>query len=144
MSGHLLDVNVLLALCWPNHQFHAAARTWFAANSGEGWATCAITQLGFVRLSSNPAFSAQAVRPPDAMALLRRLTAHAHHAYIAELPPCVESPAALVFERLMGYRQTTDAYLAALAGMHGIQLATFDRRAAALSGATDWVVHIEL
>jgi predicted nucleic acid-binding protein len=28
----LLDVNVLLALAWPNHVHHAASRTWFASS----------------------------------------------------------------------------------------------------------------
>jgi predicted nucleic acid-binding protein len=50
----LLDVNVLLALAWPNHQFHAAALRELQPRRGR-WATCALTQLGFIRLSSNPA-----------------------------------------------------------------------------------------
>jgi predicted nucleic acid-binding protein len=54
----MADVNLLLALAWPNHQFHRRARVWFAEHAGAGWATCAVTQLGFVRLSSNPAYTA--------------------------------------------------------------------------------------
>ncbi len=57
----LLDVNVLLALAWPNHQFHAAAIA--ALSSRARWATCALTQLGFIRLSSNPAAIATAKSP---------------------------------------------------------------------------------
>ena len=49
----LLDLNVLLAVAWPNHQFHASANS--ALSRKNRWATCALTQLGFIRLSSNPA-----------------------------------------------------------------------------------------
>ncbi|MCC6764048.1 MAG: hypothetical protein IT293_05225 [Deltaproteobacteria bacterium] len=52
MKAALLDTNVLLALAWPNHQHHSAAHGWFAARAKKGWATCAFTQLGFIRLSS--------------------------------------------------------------------------------------------
>lgn len=63
MKAALLDINVLLALAWPNHQNHAAAHGWFARESRHGWATCAFTQLGFVRPSSNPAYPSGAVPP---------------------------------------------------------------------------------
>ena len=55
MSVSLLDVNVLLALAWPTHIHHAAAHRWFAENCAAGWATCPLTQLGFVRLGMQPA-----------------------------------------------------------------------------------------
>ena len=64
MTDALLDVNVLLALAWPNHQFHSSARRWFADHEG-AWCTCVVTQLGFVRLSSNPAFTDQAKLPAE-------------------------------------------------------------------------------
>ena len=51
----LLDVNALLALAWPNHQFHRAVVARLDTRPSPRWATCALTQLGFVRLSSNPA-----------------------------------------------------------------------------------------
>ncbi|HEY4052663.1 MAG TPA: hypothetical protein VGL74_02910, partial [Terriglobales bacterium] len=64
----LLDVNVLLAIAWPNHQFHAAAVAALASRSH--WATCALTQLGFIRISSNPAAIAAARSPREATGLL--------------------------------------------------------------------------
>ena len=42
---NLLDVNVLIALAWPNHLHHAVALSWFEANVESGWATCAVTEL---------------------------------------------------------------------------------------------------
>ena len=65
MKAALLDINVLLALAWPDHQHHAAAHGWFAQESRLGWATCAFTQLGFIRLSSNPAYTSGAVIPVE-------------------------------------------------------------------------------
>ena len=51
----LFDVNVLVALAWPNHVHHARALDWFREHSPLGWATCSITETGFVRVSSNRA-----------------------------------------------------------------------------------------
>ncbi len=131
--SHLLDVNTLLALVWPNHQFHAPARRWFRNHASGGWATCAITQLGFVRLSCNPAFTAEAKRPVDAVALLKRLVAHPTHVFVADTLSCDAELFEAAVERLQGHRQTTAAYLAALAKHHGLSLLTFDRRIAAAS-----------
>lgn len=49
----LLDVNALVALAWDSHIHHARMRAWFATNSPAGWATCPVTESGFVRVSSN-------------------------------------------------------------------------------------------
>jgi predicted nucleic acid-binding protein len=49
----LPDINVLLALAWSNHAYHEAAHGWFAHIANAGWATCLLTQTGFVRLSLN-------------------------------------------------------------------------------------------
>ncbi|MBL8175293.1 MAG: hypothetical protein JNK48_11535 [Bryobacterales bacterium] len=57
----LLDVNVLLAIAWPNHQFHRAAVK--AVSARNRWATCALTQLGFIRLSSIPVVLAGSEKP---------------------------------------------------------------------------------
>ena len=82
----LLDVNVLIGLAWPNHQFHAiAVRT--LASSTDRWATCALTQLGFIRLSSNPVVSPAAKSPSEAAALLEAMTGDSLHVYLESLPP---------------------------------------------------------
>lgn len=123
MNSVLLDVNVLLALAWPNHQHHRAAHAWFARRGAPGWATCALTQLAFVRLSANPAYTTAAVSPPAAAALLRRMTEHPGHRYWESLP----EPSGAVFEHALGHQQVMDAYLVSVAGHHGGRIATFDR-----------------
>lgn len=126
MSVGLLDVNVLVALTWPTHVHHAAARRWFERHSGAGWATCPITQLGFVRLSSNPKIIRDAVAPREAVAMLARLTALAGHLF---WPDTIEVDASGPFAALafVGHRQATDAYLLALAQRQEGRLVTLDR-----------------
>ncbi|HET6654911.1 MAG TPA: TA system VapC family ribonuclease toxin [Gammaproteobacteria bacterium] len=126
MSGSLLDVNVLIALTWPTHVHHAAARRWFDRNSGAGWATCPITQLGFVRVSSNPKIIRDAVPPREAVAMLERLVALPEHRFWPnDIAVAGRGPfASLAF---VGHRQATDAYLLALAQHHEGKLATLDR-----------------
>ena len=55
----LLDVNVLLALSNPRHTHHEIAHDWFADHHLGGWATCAVTQNGFIRVLSNAAARAE-------------------------------------------------------------------------------------
>lgn len=124
----LLDVNVLLALAWPNHQHHEAATDWFEKRRLEGWATCAITELGFVRISSNPAFTEEAKSPAEASALLHAICAMSKHRYVT----CEPHPTELAddWRHTLGHRQTTDVYLAKVAARHRTKLATFDHRLA--------------
>jgi toxin-antitoxin system PIN domain toxin len=134
----LLDVDVLLALAWPNHQHHGAAHRWFSAAPRRGWATCPLTELAFVRLSSNPAFTRDAVGPADALALLERVRRLPRHRSFAELPPV----AGLASFGLLGHRQVNDAYLMLVARRHHGVLATFDGGIAAWTDAAEDVVTI--
>jgi uncharacterized protein len=123
----LLDVNVLLALAWPNHQFHAAA-TQRLESAPERWATCALTQLGFIRLSSNPAAVTTAKTPAEAASLLAMMVRDPLHVYLKSLPAPSEGPYIRAFERVLGSKQVTDAYLLSLAHHHKAKLMTFDAR----------------
>ena len=126
MKTALLDLNILTALLWPAHEHHSAAHAWFSSRSNGRWATCPLTQLGFVRLVTNPAFSRDALSPPEAIALLAQNVAHANHEFWSE---SLQVPSAIrgLELRLHGYRQLTDAYLLALAKQRKGVLATFDR-----------------
>ena len=129
----LLDVNVLLALAWPNHQFHDVATTRLT-ESNSRWATCALTQLDFIRLSANPAVVGSAVTAAEAAALLAEMTADRRHEFLDRLPAPASKGWATALDRVLGYRQTTDAYLLRLAEMAGAALVTFDARLPALAG----------
>jgi hypothetical protein len=85
----LLDLNVLLAVAWPNHQFHAAALRALEATA-DRWATCALTELGFIRLSSNPAAIPTAKSLAEAASVLAGMLGDPLHVYLGSLPPPVE------------------------------------------------------
>src|SRR6478672_12922232 len=77
----LLDVNVLIALAWPNHAHHAAARQWFSTHAQHGWATTPITESGFVRVSSNRAAIPTATSPVLALEVLTAMTGLDRHEF---------------------------------------------------------------
>jgi uncharacterized protein len=53
---YLLDVNTLIALCDPAHEHHTLVFDWFTKSGRNNFATCAITENGFIRICSNPAY----------------------------------------------------------------------------------------
>jgi len=126
LSTTLLDLNILTALLWPDHEHHTAAHAWFSKRAPAPWATCPLTQLGFVRLVTNPAFSPEALSPPQAIALLAQNIAHERHEFWSENLQVANAVKGME-PRLSGYRQITDAYLLALAKQRKGVLATFDR-----------------
>ncbi len=122
----LLDVNVLIALAWPNHVHHTAAVEWFTVHRADGWATCPVTESGFVRISSNTRVIPEAKRPAEAIAVLRAITAlDGHRSWADDVSICRST--FIAPERIVGHGQVTDAHLVALALRHEGRLATFDR-----------------
>lgn len=128
MKGYLLDVNVLIALAWPNHTEHERVQEWFAQERSKGWATCLVTQLAFIRVSSNVAVPHH-VSPSVAQRYLGEITSLPDHSYWAE--PAL-GYAHTAFARTMSNTSThasvTDGYLATLAVIHGGRLATLDKQ----------------
>jgi hypothetical protein len=125
VSCFLLDVNVLIALLWPPHEAHTRAQRWFAHNAHQGWATCGMTQAGFVRIVSNPAFSRRAVSPRDALEVLSGSLQHPAHRFWTEDIEVTEALAPFG-QRLLGHQQVTDAYLLGLAIHKKGRFATLD------------------
>lgn len=122
----LLDVNVLIALLDAGHVHHALASTWLAQEIDHGWASCPLTQNGCLRIMSQPAY-------PDALPIaqvaerLKQATLdESHQFWPADLN--VLDDRRLSWQKLMGHRQLTDAYLLALAVRHNGRFVTFDRR----------------
>ncbi len=122
----LLDVNVLVALAWPNHVHHEAAHRWFRKARSKGWATCPLTQTGFVRVSSNDRVLPGARSPVEAIALLEKITLVPGHVFWSDdTSICLSKYVSR--KHLVGHRQVVDAHLLALALSRGGLLATFDR-----------------
>jgi toxin-antitoxin system PIN domain toxin len=117
----LLDVNVLMALLWENHEHHSRVRPWFKTVTS--FATCPVSQLGFARVSSHPLLG-YGLTPDNAFGVLRKLLADPRHQFI---PDDLSSADRVVRTDLMtGPNQITDRYLIALARQHGCRLATLD------------------
>jgi uncharacterized protein len=118
----LLDVNALVALAWDSHVHHAAMRSWFAANGHRGWATCPITESGFVRVSSNPKVLPSPIGVEPARAVLSALRTADEHRFLVDDVSIGDADV----PRISGHRQVTDAHLLALARRRGVRLVTFD------------------
>jgi len=133
----LLDINLLVALFDPDHIHHDLAHDWFEDHHEHGWATCAVTQNGFVRVLANPAYGATTTRPQELIARLAQFCATRHHVFWTDAVSLADKR---VFNPSMirGHRQVTDVYLLGLAKKMGGCLATFDRTIpiGAVAGAT--------
>lgn len=127
----LLDVNVLVALLVPLHEHHAAAQQWVLdAGARDGWATCAVTELGLIRVCAQLSVGR---RTPEATAdalVLLRATSAGHVFW-----PDIVSPAALTEVRTaVTAKQVTDRYLWGLARRYRGRVVTFDGGLAAAGG----------
>jgi uncharacterized protein len=133
----LFDVNVLLALLQPDHAHHEDAQQWWAANRTAGWASCPITQNGFVRIISQPRYP-KPMTLAVAIGVFAELIQTTDHRFwpddISVLDAHHVDPT-----RILGPGQITDIYLVALAAKNGGRFVTFDRAisVAAVRGATD-------
>jgi uncharacterized protein len=127
MAPYLLDVNVLLALFMPTHVHHEAAHRWFAKHAAEGWATCPITQLGFLRLSMQPAVVKVPLLFADAVEGLTRTTSSELHSFWPiEFQPTQIRPE--IRDKIVSAQQLTDGMLIEVALRNGGTLATFDQK----------------
>lgn len=129
----LLDVNALVALVWDSHVHHARIREWFTENSGAGWATCPITESGFVRVSANPRILPSPIGIDDARRVLGSLRSVAGHSFLVDDVSITDDDVPPV----AGYRQVTDVHLLALARRNHTSLVTFDRGLATVAGGRD-------
>lgn len=129
----LLDVNALVALAWDSHVHHGAIRAWFADNSRVGWATCPITESGFLRASSNPKVLPSAITVEAASSVLLGLREQPGHRFLSDDVSVGDRDVPAV----LSYRQLTDAHLLALARRRGVRLVTFDATLLALGGEDD-------
>jgi hypothetical protein len=121
----LLDVNMLVALSDSNHVHHARAFAWWGDHQQEGWASCPLTQNGFVCVISGSGYP-QPRRLADALAQLGALVTGPMHAFWHDEVSLADQA---VFDHasLLGPNQITDVYLLALAVKNGGRLVTLDR-----------------
>jgi predicted nucleic acid-binding protein len=114
---YLLDVSTMVALLWKEHADHSKMRAWAA---GKKLAVCPVTELGFLRVVTSPAFNATMT---DAREVLEIFLTEEKPEFI---PADIR---ALQGEAAPSSSKTTDWYLANLARAHGMNWATLDTRA---------------
>lgn len=112
---YLLDVNALLAWRHANTAHHAAFHAWAGRVGTASLGTCAITELGFIRVSMLR-FGYTLEEALRTMADMRRQTG----GYLSDCP----APSLAAWANTAA--KTTDAYLCQLASAHKLKLATFD------------------
>ena len=116
MTRYLLDANLLIALTIEEHVHFDRASTWFS--TVERAALCPVVEGALVRYLVRVGVAASTVQ-----SVLRALHDDRRIALWAE----DLSYAGIDLTHVVGHRQVTDAYLAALAVHHGGRLATLDR-----------------
>jgi uncharacterized protein len=122
---YLLDVNVLLAAGIQGHEFHEHTANWMnqAAAGKEAFATCAITELGFLRIALQASYTGPAVTYGQKLLALLKSSRQFPFQFLvddrdaAQLPQWVKRP-----------KQITDGHLVALAEARGAVLATLDKK----------------
>jgi len=122
----LLDINVIIALLDSDHSFHDRAHQWWVINKKAGWASCAISENGVVRIMANSAYGNQnRFSPSVVIGALKTFVSHTDHEF---WPDDISLREEDVFtaERILSSRQLTDIYLLALAAKRGGTLVTFD------------------
>ena len=143
MNAYLLDINVLLALSDSMHVHHDVAHRWFAKMGREAWATCPITENGYLRIASHPNFPNRPGDVSTVLAILHQFCASEGHHFWAD---DISITTLLEPDVVVSHNQVTDIYLLGLAVHNGGKLATLDRRipAKAVQGGTRAleVIHI--
>ena len=132
----LLDVNVLIALLDRHHDCHAVARRWLQDNIQYGWATCAITQNGALRIMSQPKYP-HSWQVDLVAETLAEMTDTENHEFWPDAS--LLTPGVIDWQQVSGPKQITDLYLLALAAKNGGRFVTFDKHIAksAVPNASD-------
>jgi toxin-antitoxin system PIN domain toxin len=118
----LLDINILIAIADADHVHHQRARAFFDANHATGWATCPLTENGFIRILGHHAYPKGPGSSHLARCLLDMMCTQPGHAFWPDE----------ISLRGMGNlpvsKHLTDHYLLGLAIHRKGQLATMDKR----------------
>jgi hypothetical protein len=130
----LLDVNVLIALLEPGHDFFHKAQEWFGSSGRDNWGVCPLTEIGFVRITTNSSFHPGPRTHEEATSILEQLASRPGYRYwpLKDRWAVLTAPFA---PRIAGHQQVTDAYLLGMAIKEGGVLVTFDRGLKYLAGA---------
>lgn len=109
----------------PAHVHHNLAQEWWRGNRNMGWASCPLTQNGFLRVISRPTYPNPFHIHQAADILLAQINEPGHLFW----PDNLSLVDATDFDRdrILGPNQITDIYLLGLAVRNNGRLVTFDR-----------------
>jgi toxin-antitoxin system PIN domain toxin len=124
---YLLDVNFLIALCDNHHAHYRAANGWFAARGTHAWATCPMTENGFVRITAHPSYPYSVGSAALQIRTLRTLCTLPGHVFWPD-DLSITQPGWWVAQPPVKSAHVTDLYLVLLAAQRGGKLVSFDRR----------------
>ena len=137
----LLDVNVLISLLDANHQHHAATKGWLAQNN-DLWASCPITQNGYLRIVTQQSYP-NTISVKEAIKKLSQAVSTPSHEFLSDDISLLDQQH-FAHQHIQGPKQLTDIYLPALSVFHGARFVTLDEGVspAAVPQATDASVHV--
>ena len=121
----LLDIGLLFALLDRDHIQHEPGRRWFEQEIQYGWASCAITQNGCIRILSQPSYPSPVSVARATRLLFSATSAQCHDFWRSEISILDET----IFDhsRVHGPRQLTDVYLQGLVAHHRGRFVTLDQ-----------------
>jgi toxin-antitoxin system PIN domain toxin len=128
----LLDVNVIIASLFEDHEHHARARAF--VEGLDHFYTCPTTQGGFLRFATRPWRDQEKVDQPPRLSIaaaqskLKSWIQTDGHVFLPDDLSFIE----LSIRSMSGHRQWTDAYLLKLANRHRLHLASIESRMANL------------
>jgi toxin-antitoxin system PIN domain toxin len=125
---YLVDVNVWLAMATTGHVHHQAALEWYEGTSRDQLLFCRVTQMGFLRLVTNPrVMQTSVVTAARAWEILGLMLQDGRIRYATEPLRTWEQWRVLTNAAGTGPNFWTDAYLAAFAVAGGYTVVSFDR-----------------
>jgi toxin-antitoxin system PIN domain toxin len=131
----LPDINFWLALAFQAHQHHVSAKLWMQSAPHHSCCFCRITQMGFLRLATNPkALPGHSVSMKDAWIAYERILIDERVAFAHEPAEIETTWRSLTEQESISQNVWTDAYLAAFAKAAGFDLISFDKGFAKYTG----------
>ena len=121
----LLDVNALIGLLDANHQHHAAITGWLGQNK-DPWASCPITQNGYLRIVTQEGYR-NTISIKEAIKKLSQAVSTPDHEFLSDDISLLDQHL-VARKHIQGHKQLTDIYLLALSVSHGARFVTLDKR----------------
>ena len=107
----LLDVSILISLLDANHEHHAAVMGWWNQNE-DPWASCPITQNGYLRIVTQQRY-ANTISVNEAVQKLTQAVSTTAHEFMSDDISLLDKQL-VAHQHIQGPKKMTDIYLLAL------------------------------